>query len=465
MPVKTWHCFYPLNSALSIGDEFVERLRNAGIDPQPYSPETSNATGILIASKVDSGLYNLLNGLTTRGQSRVLLVMLRNMRPEDVWRLLAGGASDVLCQDADPDLFANIAARIKRWELIDRMMSDPRVTDNLIGTSRVWQKVLRQIVEIAIGGELSILITGESGTGKELAAQLIHSLDERRRDKNFVVLDCTTLVPELSGSEFFGHDRGSFTGAVSRRDGAFALADGGTLFLDEVGELPLVLQAGLLRVIQEKRFKPIGSNTWKRTDFRLICATNVDLEEQQKQGAFRSDLYHRIATWSCKMPALRERADDIIPLAEHFVASEFKGKDPLLLDPAVADYLRQRAYPGNVRELYQLIKRIVCLHAGDGPITCGDIPEGDRPDLESNVTDWRDEVFELSIRKAIFSGADLESIKKCAEDTAEIIALQEAGNGERNGRVARAAEMLKINKRTLEMHIKQRNDRLRDLIH
>jgi transcriptional regulator with GAF, ATPase, and Fis domain len=465
MPVKAWHCFYPLNSALSIGGEFVKSLRKAGIDPHPYSPETTDANGILVASKVDSELFNLIGGLTARGQRRVLLVTLGNTRPDDVWRLIACGASDVLCQDAVSDLFANIAARFKRWKLIDRMMSDPRVTENLIGTSRVWHKTLRQIVEVAIGGELSILITGESGTGKELAAQLIHALDEKRRTENFVVLDCTTLVPELSGSEFFGHDRGSFTGAVSRREGAFALADGGTLFLDEVGELPLALQAGLLRVIQEKRFKPVGSNTWKKTDFRLICATNVDLDEQQKQGAFRSDLYHRIATWSCKMPALRERADDIIPLAHHFLAAETNGNIAPVLDPAVADYLRRRAYPGNVRELYQLIKRIVCLHAGDGPITCGEIPEGDRPDLESSGNDWRDDLFELSIRKAIFSGADLESIKKCAEDTAEIIALQEAGNGERNGRVARAAEMLKINKRTLEMHIKQRNDRLRGLIH
>ena len=165
------------------------------------------------------------------------------------------------------------------------------------------------------------------------------------------------------------------------------------------------------------------------------------------------------------MPALRERADDIIPLANHFLAAENNARGTPVLDPAVADYLRRREYPGNVRELYQLVKRIVCLHAGDGPITCGDIPEGDRPALESNGSDWRDDLFELSIRKAIFSGADLESIKKCAEDTAEIIALQEADNGERNGRVARAAEMLKINKRTLEMHIKQRNDRLRGLIH
>jgi transcriptional regulator with GAF, ATPase, and Fis domain len=137
-----------------------------------------------------------------------------------------------------------------------------------------------------------VLITGESGTGKELIARLIHALDSRVDKGDFVILDCTTVVPTLSGSEFFGHEKGAFTGAIAQRDGAFAMADGGTLFLDEIGELPLVLQAELLRVIEEGMYKRVGSNTWRKTSFRLLCATNRDLLQEESRGNFRKDLYY-----------------------------------------------------------------------------------------------------------------------------------------------------------------------------
>jgi hypothetical protein len=152
---------------------------------------------------------------------------------------------------------------------------------------------------------------GESGTGKELVARLVHALDRRTVKKEFVVLDCSTLIPQLSGSEFFGHERGAFTGAITARDGAFALAHEGTLFLDEVGELPPDMQAQLLRVVQEGTFKRIGGNNWKRTEFRLICATNRDLEAEVAAGRFRTDLYYRIAGIRCRLPSPRERSTDI----------------------------------------------------------------------------------------------------------------------------------------------------------
>src|SRR5262249_683962 len=148
---------------------------------------------------------------------------------------------------------------------------------------------------------------GESGTGKELIARLIHDLDSRPGKPPLVVVDCTTIVPGLSGSEFFGHERGAFTGAINTRDGAFALANGGTLFLDEIGELPQPMQAELLRVIQERKYKRVGSNAWQHTDFRLVSATNMDLESGVAKGAFRGDLYYRIAGWVCRTPPLRER--------------------------------------------------------------------------------------------------------------------------------------------------------------
>ena len=160
------------------------------------------------------------------------------------------GAADVLSWEAAGEPAAELAERIDRWATIEELMRSPVVQDDMVGQSRAWVTVLREVVEIAYFTDSAILITGETGTGKELVAHLIHTLDRRPGKRDLVVLDCTTVVPELSGSEFFGHERGAFTHAVATREGAFALADGGTLFLDEVGELPPTLQAELLRVIQ-----------------------------------------------------------------------------------------------------------------------------------------------------------------------------------------------------------------------
>jgi transcriptional regulator with GAF, ATPase, and Fis domain len=174
-------------------------------------------------------------------------------------------------------------------------VNSPLVRNNLIGQSLAWNSVLRQIIEVARFTDASVLIMGESGTGKELVARLIHTLNPHTKKRDLVVVDCTTIVPDLSGSEFFGHERGAFTGALAPRDGAFALADGGTLFLDEVGELPLGLQAQLLRVVQERTYKRVGDNTWQRTDFRLVCATNREPLQEVQQGRFRCDLYYRLS--------------------------------------------------------------------------------------------------------------------------------------------------------------------------
>jgi len=191
------------------------------------------------------------------------------MKPTDIWRLLSAGASDVFAWDHSDDPAREIAARFERWQMVDEILRSPLVKDNLAGQSPAWIRSLRQIVEVARFTDSSVLITGESGTGKELFAQLVHTLDPRRNKGNLLVCDCTTIVQELSGSEFFGHERGAFTGAVSARDGAFALADGGTLFLDEVGELPTNLQAELLRVTQEHTYKRVGGNSCIRRIFDL----------------------------------------------------------------------------------------------------------------------------------------------------------------------------------------------------
>ena len=175
------------------------------------------------------------------------------------WRLLDAGVADVIAWDGQLEAIAPACALAGRRRA--RRLAARR--EHLVGSSPAWRAVLREVVEVARFSDVDVLITGESGTGKELTARLIHALDARPHKRELVVVDCTTIVPELSGSEFFGHERGAFTGAITARDGAFALADGGTLFLDEVGELPLALQAELLRVVQEGTYKRVGSNSWR----------------------------------------------------------------------------------------------------------------------------------------------------------------------------------------------------------
>ena len=293
-----------------------------------------------------------------------------------IWITLEQGASDLLCWQ--PEVAPEIKIRFERWREIDERVAHPSVSQKMVGISRAWLACLRQIVEATSFTQEPVLLTGETGTGKELAANLIYSLDDRRRRYEFVVLDCTTIVPDLSGSELFGHERGAFTGAISARDGAFALADRGVLFLDEVGELPLNLQVQLLRALQERTYKRVGSNVWHNTDFRLVCATNRDLLAEVEGGSFRRDLYYRLASWKIHLPSLSERKEDILPLVHHYLNEGNSDRRKYFLDPPVEAYLLNWEYPGNVRDLKNLTLRLKARSAGRTRITLGDIPLEDR---------------------------------------------------------------------------------------
>ncbi|HET8797651.1 MAG TPA: sigma 54-interacting transcriptional regulator [Thermoanaerobaculia bacterium] len=349
--------------------------------------------------------------------------------------LLNAGASDVLHLDDPLAVARTIAARFRRWAAVDRIIDSAVVRKNLIGDHARWRSFLRRVVDVARFSNLPVLIRGESGTGKELIARLIHTLDPREDKKDLVVLDCTTIVPELSGSEFFGHERGAYTGAAGARDGAFALADGGTLFLDEVGELPLRLQAELLRVVQEGTYKRVGGNVWQKTKFRLISATHRDLEEEMREGRFRRDFYYRIAAWSCTLPPLRERREDIPALARHFLRAP--------PDPAVLELLVSRDYPGNVRDLRHLCDRIAYRHIGEGAVTLGEVPEEERSEARAPVL--TETVFDEAARIGMLCGMGLKEIANAAADASVRLALKlEDGN------VGRAAERLGITDRGLQ---------------
>jgi len=445
---SVWHQF---SGRIDAGTQetLLEMLSTAGIKSVAFTGENGCKFGLVFFEAPDPTLYCFLRETGRREMQRVIAVSTGGSRlpNEAIWSLLSAGASDVLSLTASKDLAGEITARFERWQSIDEVVSSPLVRNNLVGRSSVWIETIRQIVEVGRFTDLPVLITGESGTGKEMVARLIHTLDGQRSKRNLVVLDCTTIVSELSGSEFFGHERGAFTGAVAPRDGAFALADGGTLFLDEVGELPPTLQAELLRVVQERTYKRVGSNDWRPSDFRLICATNRDLLEQERRGEFRRDFYHRIAAWVCHLPPLASRVEDILILAQHFLKKLYPNEDPPEMDDAVRDYLVQRAYPGNVRELYQLVRRIACTHVGRGPITAGDLPASERLRCTLADEEWRSEDFQASIRRALMLGLSLKEITDATIETAETLAL-----GEANDNTSRAAKKLGINERTLQMH-------------
>jgi PAS domain S-box-containing protein len=240
----------------------------------------------------------------------------------------------------------------------------------IIGESPALKKVLAQI-EMVAPTNASVLILGESGTGKELVARAIHDRSPRKAAP-LVRVNCASVPRELFESEFFGHTRGAFTGAVKDRIGRFELANGGTLFLDEIGEVPLELQSKLLRVLQEGQFERLGEERTRTVDVRIIAATNRDLEAEVKAGKFRQDLYYRLSVFPIELPPLRERPEDIAVLAQHFLdqASRKMGKTVPALKPPQIRELEAYDWPGNVRELQNVIERAV-IRARDGHLEFG----------------------------------------------------------------------------------------------
>jgi transcriptional regulator with GAF, ATPase, and Fis domain len=427
----------------------IGAVNRCGVTLEPVRKCPPMGAGLVLFDCVDAELCEALEHDSRHGFDRVLAVATCSeaLTEGAAWRLLEAGAADVFAWDAMPDPAATVAARFDRYASIDELLQSPAVSDGLAGMSAAWLSALRQVVEVAAFSAASVLITGESGTGKELVARLIHTLDRRPTKGPFVVLDCTTVSPELAGSEFFGHERGAFTSAVAAREGAFALADRGTLFLDEVGELPLGLQAELLRVIQERVYKRVGSNTWKQVNFRLICATNRNLREEEARGAFRRDFYFRIASWSCRLPPLAERREDILPLTRHFLRQLCgAGKVPEP-DAAIRDYLLTRDYPGNVRDLGQLVTRMMSRHVGDGPLTVGDLPPDERLAAAQHMGKvWHDGAFQCAIRRALAMGLGLKEINSQTADVAIRTAL-----ADENGNLRRAARKLGVTDRALQM--------------
>ena len=405
-----------LSPVLSCVQKITEAFQQQQIDLQHWHNKTSIELGIIFIAGNEQ-FDNLISLLNIQLKQRGNRVIVLNTSPEplsrqEVMRIFSFGAEYYFEYSSCDDRFECLGDKFTRWRTIEIMMRSSAVRNHIVGESSALKKLIRDAIEVSAYSDSAVLIMGERGTGKESMARLIHAVDKQRSQANLVLIDCTTIRTELSGSEFFGHEKGSYTGADHSREGAFALADNGCLFLDEIGELPLRMQAELLRVIQEGIYKKLGSNVWKQTDFRLVSATNRNLEEEAERGNFRKDLYDRISLWKCNMPSLQERREDIPALVHFFLRKRFSEEEMPAIDPAVIDYLKERDYHGNIRELQHLVNRISMRYVGKGPVTLGDIPENDRQYCYTSVKKSWHEQPELTaaIAEALQNGYDVKHI-------------------------------------------------------
>lgn len=292
-------------------------------------------------------------------------------------------------------------------------------------------KKLEDYIKLVAPTNMSVLIFGDSGTGKEVVAKKIHD-QSKRSEKPFVAVDCGAIPREIASSEFFGHVKGSFTGAVTDKTGHFEAANGGSLFLDEIGNLNYELQVQLLRALQERKIKPVGSNTEIKVDIRVITATNEDLEEAVKESNFREDLFHRLNEFSIKVPKLEDRKEDLMLLANHFLdkANIELDKEILGFEDKVLDVFQRYSWPGNLRELQNVIKRAVLLTQEKL------IPLNVLPQKIANAETTPTENYNL--------------FKNKNEKELILDALEKA-----NGNKSKAARILEVDRKTLYNKLKQ----------
>ena len=355
------------------------------------------------------------NGLEALGQIRNqasppdVIVLTGQGDPEGAELAIQGGVWDYLVKPSPIRQIKETLNRAltHRQEKMERDLSLD-LTD-VVGDSNAMRQCYERIAQ-AGSSDSTVLVTGETGTGKELLARTIHR-NSGRSDRAFVVVDCAALTESLLESILFGHTKGSFTGAARDRVGLVKLADQGTLFLDEIGELPLSAQKTFLRVLQERRFRPVGASQEQESDFRLISATNRDLEAMVREGEFRQDLFYRINTIHIVLPPLREREDDILILARHHIDKLCRQRNiPVKeMDREFADMLRRYDWPGNVRELFNTIEQAFVLSGAEKTVYAQHLPQAVRIRVaKSRLVREREETVEESAGR---DGESMPSLK------------------------------------------------------
>ncbi len=445
----------------AVRDVLEETLKNEG-----YAVAVAGdaATGLQLAQKhpVQIALtdYQLpdLDGLEiidrlSRLDAKIIPIMMTGFGTiQTAVRAMQAGAFDFITKPFDPDTVAVVVRKAVEFHrlrqenhLLRKAVRDEYQLDHLIGASEPMRQVLDFVRKVA-DSDSTVMIQGESGTGKELVARMLH-FNSLRKDRPLVPVNCGAIPENLLESELFGHEKGAFTGATHTRMGRFEMANGGTIFLDEIGEMSLPLQVKLLRVLQEREFERVGGNRTIHVDVRIVAATNQDLERLVEEKRFRQDLFYRLNVIPIVIPPLRDRRSDIPLLIDHFLARFNRTKQTNVtgLDPDALRLLTEYDWPGNIRELENMVERLVVLKK-QGQLTTLDLPEkihrkpaAVQPALKEQFIRFSEDGINLSREVELY------------ENQLIVEALRKA-----NGVTTRAAQLLQLNRTTLVEKLKRK---------
>jgi two-component system nitrogen regulation response regulator GlnG len=401
-----------------------------------------------------SGL-DFMQSLKSKLPATPIIIMTAYSDLESAVAAFQGGAFEYLPKPFDVDHAVELIRRALDESMRDVPLAEPQgAAQEILGSAPTMQEVFRAIGRLS-QSHATVMITGESGTGKELVAQALHR-HSPRAGKPFIAINTAAIPKDLLESELFGHERGAFTGAATMRRGRFEQAEGGTLFLDEIGDMPADLQTRLLRVLSDGQFYRVGGHTPITANVRVIAATHQALEERVKQGLFREDLFHRLNVIRLRLPALRERREDIPLLVKHFLTKSAKelGVDAKRLSSAAMKFIAQQDFPGNVRQLENLCHWITVMAPGQ-TVEIADLPHDIRGEKSSGAadSDWK-RALEREVAASLARGEKeiFDSLNKSFESALIVKALEHTG-----GRRIEAATLLGIGRNTLTRKIQELN--------
>jgi len=441
-----------LQSLLSVIGGYHVVAAEDGASAIAQAAKFSPQTVILDMNLPDMNGLEILEKLKASYPQLPVIMLTGEIDVQTAVKAIQMGAHNYLNKPYQNDqLLAMVQSAVEREELLSEMKhlrqtaGKSQSLSRILGKSQAVQDLIGQIQKVA-DSQFTVLIQGETGTGKELAARSLHE-ESGRRNNPFVAIDCGAISENLLESELFGHEKGAFSGADRKKEGQLVLANGGTLFLDEVGNLPLGLQSKLLRVLQERQVRPVGASHSQSIDVRFVAATNALLEEEAKAGKFRQDLYYRLAEFTIQLPALKDRREDILILAKRFreeACVDLK-RTVSSISGEAAEMLSGHSWPGNIRELRNVIRQAVLL-TPDFEIHAEQI----RHLLKSSETGEVHSVVEV----AVPLGSSLKDIGENGQEEAEKQAIRQALRSAQ-GNKSEAARVLKTAYKTLHGKIKK----------